>query len=136
MENMEKKMAVITNVNSAYLGRHGEIVCAGQEGYYVKFITGGDEETAFFNAGDLKFLTMDVAADRQDFVDNAIFDLIKLLNPTKNEVKWDISVISEIRIAVETHFTDNLKFCDSEEFYPSACYGEDCYERQEDNEGA
>jgi len=28
--------------------------------------------------------------NRQDFVDNAIYDLVKRLNPSKSEIEWDI----------------------------------------------
>ena len=35
---------------------------------------------------------------RQDFVDNEIFDLIKRLNPTDEDIfEWDIDYISRIR---------------------------------------
>ena len=34
---------------------------------------------------------------RQDFVDNAIFDLIKELNLSSKEIDWNIEMIGEIR---------------------------------------
>ena len=55
---------------------------------------------------------------RQDLVDNAIFDLIKIVNPTENEIKWDISLISEIRMAVADVFVKKLKLCTEYTFYP------------------
>ena len=55
---------------------------------------------------------------QQDFVDNAIFDLINTLNPTDKEIKWDISPISKIRDVIQNLFVDELKLCTEDEFYP------------------
>lgn len=55
--------------------------------------------------------------ERQDFVDNAIFDLIQVLNPTNKETEWDIDFIGEIRDVIQEHFTD-LEICEEEMFYP------------------
>ncbi|MDO9289891.1 MAG: hypothetical protein Q7T83_13990, partial [Thermodesulfovibrionales bacterium] len=34
---------------------------------------------------------------RQDSVDNAIYQLIQELNPTADEIRWDIEMIGEVR---------------------------------------
>jgi hypothetical protein len=34
---------------------------------------------------------------RQDFVDNAIFELIQRINPTEKQISWDIEMIGNIR---------------------------------------
>ena len=56
---------------------------------------------------------------QQDFVDNSIFDLIKNLSPSSDEINWDISVISEIRLILQNLYVNKLELCDEEEFYPS-----------------
>jgi hypothetical protein len=37
---------------------------------------------------------------RQDFVDNAIFELITRTNPTSRQISWDIEMIGNIRDSV------------------------------------
>lgn len=54
---------------------------------------------------------------RQDFVDNAIFELINELFPSDKEVEWDIDVIGEIRDAIQSQFVTR-GFCTEQEFYP------------------
>lgn len=39
----------------------------------------------------------DEQLERQDFVDNAIFSLVKELNPTTQAISWDIEMIGNIR---------------------------------------
>jgi DNA polymerase sigma len=56
--------------------------------------------------------------EQQDFVDNAIFDLLNTLNPTDTELKWNIKPISEIREVIQALFVDELKLCTEDEFYP------------------
>ncbi len=34
---------------------------------------------------------------RQDFVDNAIFSLVQVTNPTNRAISWDIEMIGNIR---------------------------------------
>ena len=55
---------------------------------------------------------------KQDFVDNSIFDLLTLLNPSKTELKWGIHPISEVREVIVNYFSEELKLCSEEEFYP------------------
>jgi hypothetical protein len=56
---------------------------------------------------------------QQDFVDNSILELIKELNPSSDEINWDISVITEIRLILQNLYVNKLELCDEEEFYPS-----------------
>lgn len=53
--------------------------------------------------------------ERQDFVDNAIFDLIQTLNPSEEEIEWDIDFIGEIRDIIQTQFVD-MEICDEQPF--------------------
>ncbi|MCL2327109.1 MAG: hypothetical protein FWC39_01210 [Bacteroidetes bacterium] len=55
--------------------------------------------------------------ERQDFVDNAIFDLLETLNPTKKQLDWDIEMISAIRDMISDYF-DDIEICKEQEFYP------------------
>jgi len=56
---------------------------------------------------------------QQDFVDNSIFDLINNLCPSSDEINWDISVITEIRLILQNLYVNKFELCDDEEFYPS-----------------
>jgi hypothetical protein len=56
--------------------------------------------------------------ERQDFVDNAIFDLIREVNPTAQELGWDMEVIGDIRDTICTYFEHKLKCFSEMEFYP------------------
>ena len=47
--------------------------------------------------------------ERQDLVDNTIFQLMKDLNPSKQEIKWEIHYINEIRLALSNLYVDVLK---------------------------
>ena len=55
---------------------------------------------------------------RWDLVDNTIHEMMKNLNPTSKELKWDIKPISKIRQVIVGYFVDELKFCTEKEFYP------------------
>lgn len=55
--------------------------------------------------------------ERQDFVDNAIFDLINKLIPSGKETEWDIEIIGEIRDAIQTKLVER-GICSEQEFYP------------------
>ena len=55
--------------------------------------------------------------ERQDFVDNGIFNLIKELVPSDKEMEWDIEAIGEIRDAIQSLFVTR-GFCTNQEFYP------------------
>lgn len=55
--------------------------------------------------------------ERQDYVDNAIFDLINELIPSDKEMEWNIEVIGEVRDAIQSQLVDR-GFCTEQEFYP------------------
>ncbi len=45
---------------------------------------------------------------RQDFVDNAIFELINRTNPTRREIAWDIEMIGNIRDSLVSELQKKL----------------------------
>lgn len=55
--------------------------------------------------------------ERQDFVDNVIFDLINELIPSDNEIGWDIELIGEVRDRIQTKLVEK-GICTKQEFYP------------------
>jgi DNA polymerase sigma len=56
--------------------------------------------------------------ERQDFVDNAIYHLIRKINPSDKEIAWDIEMIGEIRDVVREWMVERLKIIDEQNFYP------------------
>lgn len=63
---------------------------------------------------------MDILAkkiERQDFVDNAIMDLITELNPSTKKIEWNIDMIATIRDVISTQLVSK-GFCTEEQFYP------------------
>jgi len=56
--------------------------------------------------------------ERQDFIDNTIFDLIKSINPTDKKINWDIEMIGEIRDVLKEWLVDKLNLTTEQEFYP------------------
>jgi hypothetical protein len=59
----------------------------------------------------------DPKIERQDFVDNSIFSLLKSLNPSNNDFDWDIEMISDIRDNISYWLINKTK-CSEQEFYP------------------
>ena len=55
--------------------------------------------------------------ERQDFVDNAVYDFINELIPSDKEMEWDIEAIGEVRDAVQAILVGR-GFCTEQEFYP------------------
>jgi hypothetical protein len=55
---------------------------------------------------------------RQDFVDNAVFDLICKINPADKNLKWNIEMIGEIRDDIRYWLVERLKVCEEITFYP------------------
>jgi hypothetical protein len=51
--------------------------------------------------------------ERQDFVDNVIFELLQTVNPTNQKLDWDIEIIGRIRDMILSHYN-----FDEQEFYP------------------
>ena len=60
----------------------------------------------------------DEQISRQDFVDNAVFQLIQDINPTSKELSWDIEMIGEIRDNIRYWLVERLKICEEMTFYP------------------
>ncbi|MGB5106631.1 MAG: hypothetical protein WBP29_05010 [Candidatus Zixiibacteriota bacterium] len=55
---------------------------------------------------------------RQDFVDNAIFQMLTKLNPSEYEIEWNIESIGEIRDIMQFWLVDRLNVTDEMTFYP------------------
>lgn len=65
----------------------------------------------------MKELT-DKQIDRQDFVDNAIFQLVQRVNPTGKNIEWDIEMIGEVRDVIWQWIVERMKIIDEQTFYP------------------
>jgi hypothetical protein len=50
----------------------------------------------------------DEPTKRQDFVDNAIFELIQCTNPTERQISWDIEMIGNIRDSLVSELQNKL----------------------------
>ena len=60
----------------------------------------------------------DKQLERQDFVDNQIFQLLNDLNPSGKELEWDIEMIGDVRERIRVWLVDNLDITDEMKFYP------------------
>jgi hypothetical protein len=56
--------------------------------------------------------------ERQDYVDNAVFQLIRDINPTSKDISWNIEMIGEIRDNIRYWLVERLKVCEEMTFYP------------------
>ena len=56
--------------------------------------------------------------NRQDFVDNQIYDLVKRLIPSTKEIEWNIEIIADIRDTIQHWLVDKYKVVDELKFYP------------------
>lgn len=56
--------------------------------------------------------------ERQDFVDNQVFELLQRLLPASKTMKWDIEVIGSIRDAIRKEFVDKKEVMSEAQFYP------------------
>lgn len=56
--------------------------------------------------------------ERQDFVDNQIFELMQKLLPPSKQIDWDIEAIGEIRDAIRKQIVDKQKLMSELKFYP------------------
>ena len=65
----------------------------------------------------MKELT-DKQIDRQDFVDNAIFQLVQTVNPTDRSIGWNIEMIGEIRDVIREWIVERMEMTDEQNFYP------------------
>ena len=59
----------------------------------------------------------DKQIERQDFVDNAIFELINELIPSEKKMEWNIEMIGEIRDSIQSQLVEK-GFCTKADFYP------------------
>ncbi|MDP3259278.1 MAG: hypothetical protein Q8M34_01645 [Thermodesulfovibrionales bacterium] len=55
---------------------------------------------------------------RQDSVDNAIYQLIREINPVDKEIAWDIEMIGDVRDVIREWMVERLKITDEQGFYP------------------
>jgi len=55
---------------------------------------------------------------RQDFVDNAIYELLYTLNPSQQKIEWDIEVIGQIRDVIRHWLVERFAITDEMTFYP------------------
>jgi hypothetical protein len=55
--------------------------------------------------------------ERQDFVDNSIFELLQSLNFTDKKFDWDIEMISDIRDVIQCQIIKKTG-CSKQRFYP------------------
>ena len=65
----------------------------------------------------MKELT-DKQIDRQDFVDNAIFQLVQRVNSTDKNIEWDIEMVGEVRDVLQQWIVERMKITDEQTFYP------------------
>jgi hypothetical protein len=56
--------------------------------------------------------------ERQDFVDNAIHDLIRTVAPVGANIPWDIKLIGSIRDIIESQLCHETNLMTEQEFYP------------------
>ncbi len=56
--------------------------------------------------------------ERQDFVDNQIYELMQTLIPSNVSLRWNIEEIGAIRDVLEGQIVDEHKVMDRAEFYP------------------
>lgn len=55
--------------------------------------------------------------ERQDFVDNTIYELVNELIPSDKEMEWDIETIGEVRDSIKKILVER-QICTEPEFYP------------------
>ncbi|MCR4264461.1 MAG: hypothetical protein NUV98_07155 [Candidatus Roizmanbacteria bacterium] len=55
--------------------------------------------------------------ERQDFVDNEVFELVQRLTPS-TKIKWDIEMIGNVRDAIQMQLVNNQKLMSETRFYP------------------
>ena len=59
----------------------------------------------------------DKQLERQDFVDNAIFELIQAINPTTHPISWDIEMIGNVRDSIVSELQNKLEITEFD-IYP------------------
>ncbi len=56
--------------------------------------------------------------ERQDFVDNQIFELMQKLLPSSRQTDWNIEAIGAVRDAFQEQIVDKQKLMSNVKFYP------------------
>ena len=56
--------------------------------------------------------------ERQDFVDNQIFELMQKLIPQSKNIVWDIEAIGAVRDVIREQIVNNQKLISEAKFYP------------------
>ncbi len=56
--------------------------------------------------------------NRQDFVDNKIFELMQELTPNGKKLEWNIDAIGSVREVAREYLVDEKKKANEMEFYP------------------
>ena len=54
---------------------------------------------------------------RQDFVDNAIYNLLREVNPSEKSIEWNIESIGEIREVIRVWLVERHATTDEMSFY-------------------
>jgi len=56
--------------------------------------------------------------NRQDFVDNKIYELVNQLVPSEKKIGWNIEMIGDIRDTIQHWLVDRYRIVNELEFYP------------------
>ena len=56
--------------------------------------------------------------ERQDFVDNKVFELVNELLPRRKQIEWDIEVIATVREAIFSSVDGKIRELSERKFYP------------------
>lgn len=56
--------------------------------------------------------------ERQDCVDGAIYELLTKVNPSDQEIEWNIELIADLRDRIRYWFIEYLNLTDEMTFYP------------------
>lgn len=56
--------------------------------------------------------------ERQDFVDNQIFELINTILLTSEHIDWNIELIGNVRETIRRELVEKLNIISEDEFYP------------------
>ena len=56
--------------------------------------------------------------ERQDFVDNEIFELIQKFLPLSKQIEWNIEVTAAVRDTIREQIVDKRKLMSEMRFYP------------------
>lgn len=69
-----------------------------------------------------------IQIERQDFVDNAIYNLLRELNPMDKFIQWDIEMIAAIRDIIQYYIIDKIS-CSKRDFY--SCFEIDNFDKKQ-----